>query len=304
MVIFNLVEVDEAYQCYRKAGEVASSIRKIVPSITREGMKILDLCEKIEGLIFEKGGKPAFPCNIGINEVAAHYTSPFKDEALIPENSIVKVDFGVEVSGYIVDTSITISFNRELDLMVKAVDEALMDAIEFIKDGVKAKEAGEIIENKIKRYGFKPIRNLTGHKIERYMLHTGKVIPNVSEINGSKIEAGEVYAIEPFATTIDGAGVVIDGSKAYIFRFQKEKCSKEIRELIKFIKENYSNFPFAFRWLKKVYPNKDLDKLFESALSQKCLIAYPVLIEAKSKPVAQAEHTIIVKKNGCEVLTS
>ncbi|MBS7658333.1 type II methionyl aminopeptidase [Candidatus Bathyarchaeota archaeon] len=294
---------NEGYQYYRKAGEIASNIRRVIPSIIKEKMKILDLCEKIENLIFEKGGKPAFPCNVGINEVAAHYTSPFKDESLIPEKSIVKVDFGVEISGYIVDTSITVSFNRELDLMVKAVNEALMDAIEFIKDGVKVKEVGEVIESKIKRYGFKPIRNLTGHKIERYMLHTGKIIPNVSEINSSKIEEGEVYAIEPFATTIDGSGVVIDGSKAYIFRFQKEKCSKEVKDLIKFIKENYASLPFAFRWIKKVYPNKNLDELFEKALSQKCLISYPVLIEAKSKPVAQAEHTVIVRKNGCEILT-
>jgi methionyl aminopeptidase len=299
-----LVKIDdEAYQCYRKAGEIASSIRRIVPSITKEGMKILDLCEKIEKLIFEKGGKPAFPCNIGVNEVAAHYTSPFEDESLIPKDSIVKVDFGVEVSGYIVDTSITVSFNKELYLMVRAVDEALMEAIKFIKDGVKAREVGKVIENKIKRYGFKPIKNLTGHKIDRYKLHTGKVIPNVSEINGSKIEAGEVYAIEPFATTLDGAGVVVNGSEAYIFRFQKEKCSKEIEGLIKFIKENYSNLPFAFRWLKKSYLNKDLDTLFKEALSQKCLVSYPVLIEAKFKPVAQAEHTVIVEKNGCEILT-
>ncbi|MEM3516894.1 MAG: type II methionyl aminopeptidase, partial [Candidatus Bathyarchaeia archaeon] len=148
------------------------------------------------------------------------------------------------------------------------------------------------------------IRNLTGHKIEKYTLHTGKIIPNVSEMNSSKIEAGEVYAIEPFATAIDGAGVVIDGSKTYIFRFQKEKGSKEVKELIKFIKEKYSTLPFAFRWLKKDYPNKNLNKIFEEALSQKCLISYPVLIEAKLKPVAQAEHTIIVRKNECEVLTS
>lgn len=299
----NFIE-DEAYQCYRKAGEIASSIRRIIPFITKEKMKIIDLCEKIENLIFEKGGKPAFPCNIGINEVAAHYTSPLEDEALIPENSVVKVDFGVEVSGYIVDTSITISFNPELDLMVKAVDEALIEAVKFIKDGVKAKQVGEIIENRIKRYGFKPIRNLTGHKIERYTLHTGKIIPNVSEMNNSKIEAGEVYAIEPFATTIDGAGVVVDGSKTYIFRFQKEKGSKEVKELMKFIKEKYSTLPFAFRWLKRDYPNESLNKIFEEALSQKCLISYPVLIEAKSKPVAQAEHTVVIRKNECEVLTS
>ena len=55
-------------------------------------MLVIDVCEKTEGLIRAKGGKPAFPCNVSINEVAAHYTSPPGDTLRIPEGSTVKVD--------------------------------------------------------------------------------------------------------------------------------------------------------------------------------------------------------------------
>jgi methionine aminopeptidase len=32
-------------------------------------------------------------------------------------------------------------------------------------------------------------------------------------------------------------------------------------------------------------------------------MGYPVFVEASRKPVAQAEYTILITKDGCEVLT-
>ena len=176
-----------------------------------EGMEVMDLCEKVEESILKMGGNSAFPCNIGIGSVAAHYTSLLGDQSTIPRGSIVKVDFGAEVSGYVADSAITVSFNPEFQPMIVAAEEALKTAIENVRSGAKARDLGGAIERCIARYGYKPIRNLTGHKIERYSLHTGKAIPNVSEIDGSILEEGEVYAIEPFVTSIDADGTVEDG---------------------------------------------------------------------------------------------
>lgn len=295
---------EEALRYYREAGLIASKVRSMVASIVREGAKVLDVCEEIERLIFKMGGRPAFPCNVGINEVAAHYTSPPEDKSLIPEGSIVKVDFGVELSGYIADTATTIIFDPKFSPMVKAAEDSLAAAIEFIREGVEAREVGRVIEERIKRYGYKPIRNLTGHKMERYILHTGKVVPNFPGIDGSKLREGEVYAVEPFVTTADGAGIVVERSESHIFRLQKEKTKdREAKAIVKFIKENYSTLPFALRWLRKAYMNEWPERAFKAALSQKCLFSYPVLVEARGEPVAQVEHTILVKEDGCEVLT-
>ncbi len=293
-------------ESYRKAGRIIAQLRDQIPAMVSENMKVLDLCEKVENTIVKMGGNLAFPCNIGIGNVAAHYTSPLKDLSTIPSRSIVKVDFGAEVSGYIADSAITVSFNPEYQSMIVAAEEALKVAVENVRSGAKAREIGRAIERTIAKYGHKPIRNLTGHKIERYSLHTGKAIPNVYEINGAILEEGEVYAIEPFVTSIDADGTVENGGGPYIHRLHKEKGAKsnEAKRLIDHIAKNYRTLPFAYRWLEKSYPAESLQNTMRELLSLRCVASYPVLVESSGKPVAQAEHTVIVGKQGCEVITA
>ena len=95
-------------------------------------MPVIDVCEKVEGLIRAKGGKPAFPCNVSINEVTAHYTSPPDDTLKIPEGSTVKVDFGVQVDGYVTDSAFTVSFNPEGRSMANTAELALKTAMDNI----------------------------------------------------------------------------------------------------------------------------------------------------------------------------
>jgi methionyl aminopeptidase len=274
-------------------------------SIVHEGMNVLELCEKIEKTIIELGGKPAFPCNIGINEITAHYTSPINDPLKLPENSIIKIDIGVHVDGYIADTAITVCFNQELLSLKMAVEESLEKAIKNLRPGVRNSDIGSIIQRTINDYGYKPIQNLTGHSIERYALHAGKSIPNIFTFTSSKIKVGEVYAIEPFATLINGAGRVIDLKEAYIFKYIKEKGIKSQagKRLINYIKENFKTLPFTKRWLKKEFFDEKFNECFNELLFSRSIMAYPVLIEANKMPVAQAEHTVIVTSNGCDVIT-
>jgi len=280
-------------------------LRSQAPDLVYEGMKVIDLCQKVEERIFKMGGRPAFPCNVGIGSVAAHYTSPLGDLSTIPVGSIVKVDFGVEVSGYVADSAITVSLDSEYQPMIVAAEEALKGAVENVRSGVKARDIGGVIERRIAKYGYKPIRNLTGHKIERYSLHTGKAIPNVSEINGSILEEGEVYAIEPFVTSIDANGTVEDGGGPFIFKLHKEKGAKseEARRLLGYIMKEYRTLPFAYRWLEKSYTKGNLRAAMNELLTLRCITSYPVLVESSGKPVAQAEHTVIVEEQGCEILT-
>jgi methionine aminopeptidase len=42
---------------------------------------------------------------------------------------------------------------------------------------------------------------------------------------------------------------------------------------------------------------------FKELLSSKAIMVYPVFVEASKKPVAQVEHTLLIKEDGCEVLT-
>ena len=296
---------EEAIGKFRLSGKILRETREEMKLFARENMPIIDVCEKAESLIRQKGGKPAFPCNVSINEVAAHYTSPPGDENRIPEGSLVKVDIGVHVDGYVTDTAFTACFNSELRSMVDTAETALKAAIDNVRAEASLGKIGGIIENTIKNRGFRPIANLTGHSVGRYLVHAGTSIPNVSQISFGKLKAGEVYAIEPFVTLPEASGIVEDIRPQTIFRIGKSKNAKSsiAKKLVKFIEENFHTLPFAERWLKAAVPAAQYHECFKELLSTRAIIGYPVFIEVSRNPVAQAEHTVLIKEDGCTVLT-
>jgi methionyl aminopeptidase len=299
-------EIDkDALDKLKLSGKILRETREEIKTFVREDMPVIEICEKAEQFIRQKGARPAFPCNVSINEIAAHYTSPPNDTKRIPERSLVKVDIGAHVDGYVTDTAVTVCFNKDYENLVVTAEAALKKAIETIRPDMSTSKLGATIENTIRNHGFKPISNLTGHQVGRYLIHAGTSLPNVSHIISSKIQLGATYAIEPFVTVPDAAGKVEDDRQSTIFRFQKAKSQKNphARQLLKHIGENYRTLPFAERWLQNVVPIEHYYEAFQQLLSSKAVMKYPVFIEASRKPVAQAEHTVLMVKDGCMVLT-
>jgi len=295
----------EELEKFRLSGRILRETREEMKTYVKENMLVIDVCEKTEGLIRAKGGKPAFPCNVSINEVAAHYTSPPNDTLRIPEGSTVKVDLGVHVDGYVTDTAFTVSFNPEGRSMANTAEQALKAAIENIHGDMALGKIGGLIETTIKNRGFKPISNLTGHSVGRYLIHAGTSIPNVVQVSFAKVKSGEVYAIEPFVTLPEAVGRVDDGSQTTIYRLLKAKSVKNepAKKLLKYIESNFRTLPFAERWLIGVVPKEQHKAAFKELLASKTIMSYPVFVEVSKKPVAQAEHTVLLKDDGCEVLT-
>lgn len=295
----------EELEKFRLSGRILRETREEMKTQVHENMPIIEVCEKVEGLIRAKGGKPAFPCNVSINEVAAHYTSPPNDTLRIPEGSTVKVDLGVQVDGYVTDTAFTTSFNPEGRSMANTAEQALKTAIENIHGDMALGKIGGLIETTIKNRGFKPISNLTGHSVGRYLIHAGTSIPNVAQVSLTKVKTGEVYAIEPFVTLPDAVGRVDDSPQTTIYRLLKAKSVKNeyAKRLLKYIEANFRTLPFAERWLNGVVPKEQYHAAFKELLVSKAIMGYPVFVEVSKKPVAQAEHTVLIKDDGCEVLT-
>lgn len=292
-------------EAYRKAGRIIAELRGEVPGWVREGMAIIEVCRKVEDEIRKRGGNPAFPCNVGINEVAAHYTSPWKDQRTIPTGSLVKVDFGVEVDGYIGDTAVSVSFNPQHASLILAAQEALKAALGAVRAGGRISDVGVAVQRTIERYGHRPISNLTGHKIERFTIHAGKSVPNVAGTEAGKFLNDEVYAIEPFVTYREAAGQVHDGEDAYIHRFMKEKGAQSelAKKIIRHIRDKFRTLPFASRWIGDAFSGYGWGEAFVELRKARCVTSYPVLVEMSGKVVAQAEHTIRVTESGCEILT-
>jgi len=290
---------------FREAGLISRKVKEEAYRIVKEGAKILEICEILEDIIRREGAEPAFPCNVGVNEVAAHYTATPQDVTIIPPRSIVKVDIGISLDGYIADTAITVVLDPRLELLAESAKMALHEAIKAIKPGVSISKIGSIIHKTITGMGFKPIRNLTGHEIKRYNLHAGLSIPNIPVRSGEKLREGHIYAIEPFATTMRGAGEVISIKTMTIFRIDSEtifrrKLKGEEFELAKLLAERFDNLPYTPRWID----NFDrFRKVHEKMTKTGKIHGYPVLVEKLGEPVAQFEHTVYVNSNGCEILT-
>lgn len=300
-----MVLPEEVLQKYQRVGRMAREVREEMRRFVREGMLLIDVCRNAESLIRSKGGQPAFPCNVSVNEIAAHYTSPPGDQQRVPEKSLVKVDIGVHIDGYIADTATTICFNPEYESLVSTAEKALEKAVEILQPELSMSRFGSTIQKTIETRGLKPVSNLTGHLIGRYTIHAGKSLPNVFHVSLSKVNVGEVYGVEPFVTLADAAGKVSGSQEATIFRFSKRKSLKnqDAKRLLGYIQENFKALPFAERWLQQLMPESRCATAFAELLSSKSITSYPVFIEASGRFVAQAEHTVLITEDGCLVLT-
>ena len=206
---------------------------------------------------------------MSVNAIAAHDTAMVAESRVIPENALVKVDFGVQIDGCLTDCSRTLGFGDVPTKLIDASKEALDNAIKMAKPGVRVGDIGEVINQTIEKYGFKPIRNLTGHQVAKGTLHAGVSIPNVKAhglVGNKKLEEGCTYAIEPFATT-GTSGVVEDQPGAYPLIFSLHNKPKSA--FGKQIFEKYKYVPFsarmASRLLKEGNSTDRMEKILEGS---------------------------------------
>lgn len=297
---------DEQLAKWREAGRITAKARDLAASLIKPGAKLEEVADQVEGYIRKEGAEPGFPLNLSIDHWAAHYTPTVDDPMEFVAGQVVKVDIGAHVDGYPGDSAVTVevgSTRRHTEL-IRASREALTAAVEMIGPNLQLNLVGETIERTINAYGFKPISNLTGHLIQRNELHAGKSVPNVAKSGESAkavTRAGEVYAIEPFAT--NGDGQVENGKPGNIYRFRGMRRVKDAdaRKLAEALKEKHHSLPFAARWTRGLCqePVKSVKVLKQVGV----LYAYPVLIEKGWGNVSQHEHTVLITESGAMQLT-
>lgn len=286
---------DSDREKYIKAGKIAKQAVTYAKEIIKKDKPLLEIADKIEEKIIELGGKLAFPVNLSINELAAHYTPSYNDTT--KATGLLKTDIGVHIDGHIADTAFSLDLdnNEENKKLIMAAEKALLGACKTIKSGAKIREIGAAIAKAITSDGFTPINNLSGHSIEQYHLHSGTTIPNTDNTTDKEITEG-VYAIEPFATT--GLGAVRDGKPSGIYRLEKSGNVRDTfaREILAFISEEYKTLPFCSRWIFKKFGARGLLAL--RRIEEAGIIHhYPQLIEKSGKKVSQAEHTVLLEKD-------
>jgi len=294
------------FESYLKAGKIASEVRENARKRNHVGSTLLEVCETVESQIKDRNGAPAFPVNVSLNEIAAHYTAEPNDSTTVNEGDVLKIDIGVHIDGYIADTAVTVCYNPKYEALVRAAESALGEAVRMARTNTKASDIGKAIEATITKFGFRPIQNLSGHSLQQYTIHAGKSIPNIWTRGSSfSLIANEAYAIEPFVTTRDGQGVVYEGNVRNIFGISSRKPVKdgEADEMLGVLWSRYKTLPFALRWLLDKYDEEDAKRLIEVLVKKKNVHAYPILVEGQGKTVVQAEHTLIPSESGTTVIT-
>jgi len=284
-----------------KAGEIAKQVKEYIKPLIVKDTPLLEIAEKIENKIIELRGNPAFPTNLGINEIAAHYTPSHDDKTLA--HGLLKIDFGVHIDGWIADTAFSIDLenSEENKKLIEASEKSLENAIKIVKEKIVASEIGKVVQETIESYGFSSIINLSGHEMKQHELHAGITIPNFDDKKNVQLDKG-VYAIEPFATT--GGGRVRDGkpSGIYILIDSKNVRSPIAREVLQYITEEYQTLPFCSRWLVNKFGTRALLGLNQLQTNGN-LHHFEQLIESSGAKVSQAEHTIIIEKGSVTVTT-
>ncbi len=288
---------DEAYDAYREAGVLAKKILHHGASLVKEGAGLLEMVEVTEAMVIEEGADLAFPLNVSLNEVAAHDTAMPGDERTFSRGDLVKVDLGVQIDGHIADTALTVDLGDHADL-VEASRAALEAAIAIVRPGITTGEIGTIIQATIEEHNYKPVANLTGHGLDRYDLHSEPTIPNIAMVGGAVIEEGMAFAIEPFVTT--GSGRISEGSRVEIYQQIAARPARlpSAKRVLKTARPR-RGLPFARRWV----PGDKVDIGLMNLVQSGILHPFPVLHDIPGSFVSQAEHTLIVTADGCEVTT-
>lgn len=279
------------------AGKIAAESLKFSETLVKENISLLEINNKMEEFIIKKGANLAFPINLSLNNIAAHYTAIPNDLTILKQGDLLKVDIGVVYDGCVGDTakSFEIKTKDNKDL-IKASEEARDNAIKILKPGIKLFEIGSVIEETIKKYGLKPVKNLSGHGLARFMIHTPPTIPNYNSGEKTEIKENQIIAIEPFAST--GSGFIKEGKPSTIYRLNQIKPTRnsEARKLLTFIQNEFKTLPFSKLQLTKKFPSTTLNLTLNTLEKESILHQYNQLPEeTPDSIISQSEHTIIIQ---------
>lgn len=286
---------------WRLAGKITAEALMFGRRLLKPGAKLIDVADAIDNKIIELGARPAWPTQISLNDVAAHFTAE-PDDGIVLKDQVVSLDVGAHIDGIIGDTACTVDLSGRNAKLVEAVKEALKNAIKTVAVGVEIREIGKAIEGSIKKFGFSPVKNLTGHGINKWIIHDEPQVPNYDNGDKTVLKKGQIIAIEPFATT--GGGLVDEAERGNIFSLLQARPVRSpfAREIMSFVAENYKNLPFTTRWLTKKFGVGKTNLALKELLQSGSLIAHPPLVEASKGLVSVYEKTLLVDDK-VEVLT-
>lgn len=311
------------YKQIREAADAHRETRKIVQNWIQPGMNTLEIVQKVEATyraLIEADGLTrgsAFPTGVSLNNCAAHYTPNYNEKSVVlKHDDIMKLDFGIHVGGRLVDCAFSVTFDDKWDNLIQATIDGTNVGIKAAGIDVRFKDVGSAIQEAISSYEVelngrtlpvKPISNLNGHTVDLYQVHGGKSLPIVATNSTERMEEGEVYAIETFAST--GRGKIAEEGVCSHYMADYEMWTsgrtpktQEAEDLKKFINKNFGTLAFCRRWLEDAGQKRYLLSL-KKLIDEGFINAYPPLCDVATSMTSQMEHTVILRPTCKEVVT-
>jgi methionyl aminopeptidase len=308
----------------REAAEVHRQVRTWAHSWIRPGIPLMTICDRIEKKLEDLIGKDglnrgqAFPTGCSLNNIAAHFTPNTGDKTVLEYDDVLKIDFGTQINGRIIDCAWTVAFNERYSPLLQAVKEATNEGIRQAGIDVRLSDIGAAIQEVMesyeielngKTYQVRSIRNLNGHNIAPYIIHGGKSVPIIKGTESStKMEEGELFAIETFGST--GRGLIVEDGECSHYMAVPGAAesmlmsvrSDNAKQLMRHIERHFGTLAFARKWLDRTGMGRHLLNL-NQLCDAGCVQRYPPLCDVKGSFTAQYEHTILLKPTAKEVLS-
>ncbi|KAJ3961154.1 hypothetical protein N0V92_002128 [Colletotrichum tropicale] len=313
---------------YRKAAEVHRQVRYWVQDTVKPGQTLTEIATGIENGVRALLGNQAiepgdglkagmgFPTGLSVNSCVAHYTpNPGQQDIVLKHEDVMKVDYGVHVNGWIVDSAFTMSFDPVYDDLLAAVKDATNTGIRTAGIDVRICDVSAAIQETMesyevtiagKTYPIKPVRNICAHDIKHYLIHGSKPIPFIKNDDETKMEEGEIFAIETFGST--GRGKTSDDVGVYGYGL-RDDAPKHVNlpfasanKLYKVIREQFGTLVFCRRYLERLGVERYLAGL-NCLVKEGILESYPPLVDIKGSYSAQFEQTILLREERKEVIS-
>lgn len=313
-------QLNNKWQEFRKGAEIHRRVRTKAQQNVKPGMTMIEIADLIENSVRQYVGNDhpksqgiGFPTGLSLNHVAAHYTPNLNDKVVLKYEDVMKVDIGVHVNGHIVDSAFTMSFDEKYDPLLEAVKAATNTGVKEAGIDVRLNDIGAAVEEVMesyelelngKTYPVKCIRNLNGHNIGQYTIHSGKTVPIVANGDMTKMEEGETFAIETFGST--GKGYVIGQGECSHYALNQgidiKAPTERARQLVNTIQDTFGTLPWCRRYLERAGEDKyllALNQLVRAGIVED----YPPLVDTLGCYTAQYEHTILLHPHKKEVVS-
>jgi methionyl aminopeptidase len=313
------------------ASTVHKEVRRFLQLYLRPGIKLLDIAKLIEFKTIELSNQSksinkgiGFPVGLSVNECSAHYHPTSSDNSILTKDDIIKIDFGTEANGWIIDSAFTVCFDPKYNQLIAAVKAATQYGLANIGVDVNIGEWGKEIQEVMESYEItlngkthhiRAINNLGGHNITKGIIHGKIFLPIVDMRNtlshNNRFKEG-VYAVETFGSTGDNYANEIGESTLYRINPNKQLDTSELNselnsklnsklnvdsiKLLNKIRSKFNTLPFTNRYIE-LFNMSNYKKNLENLSNNNYLHSYPPLYVNKGAYTAQYEHTVYISEN-------